>query len=69
MRTRTSPRNQEILFRELFKSPAVPVPAVEPLDLAKAWWLSPRVKRQIERDRARAARRAAFKRARGGLDA
>jgi len=35
----------------------------EPLDLAKAFWLSPRAKRQIERDRIAAAHKAAVKRA------
>ncbi len=56
MRTRRSVRNQEILYRELVK-PALamlaPMPErrpTEPLDLAKAFWLSPRAKRQIERD-------------------
>lgn len=66
MRTRRSWRNQERLWRYL--TPPVPpaeVPPVEPLDLATAWWLSDRTKRQIERDRASAARKAARKRARG----
>ena len=66
MRTRRSPRNQEILFRELFKPPAIPVQVVEPVDLSKAFWLSPRAKRQIERDRSAAAHKAAVKRALSG---
>lgn len=72
MRTRRSVRNQEILYRELVK-PALaqlaPTPErepVEPIDLAKAFWLSPRAKRQIERDRVAAAHKAAVTRALSG---
>lgn len=69
MRTRRSVRNQEILYRELVK-PALALLAptqerkpVEPLDLTKAFWLSPRAKRQIERDRIATEHKAAVKRA------
>ena len=57
MRTRRSPRNQEILWRALCP-PKPPTPPAEPLDLETAWWLSPRAKEMIVADRARAARRA-----------
>ena len=66
MRTRRSPRNQEILFRELFKPTTVPVESVAPVDLSKAFWLSPRAKRQVKRDRIAAAHKAAVKRALSG---
>lgn len=64
MRTRRSPRNQERLFKELFKPPAAPPKAAAPpLDLKSAWWLSARAKKQIEQDRIRATQREAVKRA------
>ena len=72
MRTRRSVRNQEILYRELVKpalarlSPTPERKATEPIDLAKAFWLSPRAKRQIERDRIATAHKAAVKRALSG---
>jgi hypothetical protein len=72
MRTRRSVRNQEILYRELVKpalaqlAPTPECEPVEPLDLEKAFWLSSRAKRQIERDRVAAARKAAIKRALSG---
>ncbi len=72
MRTRRSVRNQEILYRELVK-PALallaPTPErkpADPVDLAKAFWLSPRAKRQIERDRIATAHKAAVTRALSG---
>ena len=62
MKTRRSPRNQERLFRYLFK-PAEETTAnlrtaAEQLDLSTAFWLSPRTKGMIEADRLRAARKA-----------
>ena len=66
MRTRRSPRNQQILFRDLFKPPATPIQSVTPIDLSKAFWLSPRAKRQVERDRIAATHKAAIKRALSG---
>jgi hypothetical protein len=72
MRTRRSVRNQEILYRELVKpalallSPTPERKPAESIDLAKAFWLSPRTKRQMERDRVAAAHKAAVERALSG---
>jgi hypothetical protein len=69
MKTRRSVRNQERLYKQLVKpalamlAPAPKPEPAEPLDLSAAFWISPRAKRQIERDRIAQARKAAFKRA------
>jgi len=60
MRTRRSPRNQEILWREL-GGPAKPKPAPVATDTTGMWWLSKRTRAMLERDKARAARKAAWK--------
>lgn len=70
MRTRRSPRNQEILFRELFKSAdQPPVPAPTPIltdeEIDAMWWI-PRTSRSLmKRDAARARQRLAYARAEG----
>ena len=66
MRTRTSPRNQEILWRALGGPTAQPV-KVDPVAAAERAlaqpFLSPRTRRMFERDLVRAKHKAAVARA------
>lgn len=66
MKTRRSPRNQEILWRELGgKQPKVPKidPIVAIEHALTQPFLSPRTRRMLERDLARAKQRAAIAKA------
>lgn len=66
MRTRRSPRNQEILWRSLGELPAAAI-KVDPVAAAERAlqqpFLSPRTRRMLERDLIHAKQRAAVARA------
>lgn len=65
MRTRRSPRNQEILFRALFKTPDAPKVERDPLAPIEPWpFMSPRAKRELERENMRLAHKRAIRAAR-----
>lgn len=53
MRTRRSPRNQEILFRELFKPEATKVEQPAPKtaeEIDAMWWIPKTSRSQMKRD-------------------
>ena len=66
MRTRTSPRNQEILWRALggwSQDPLSPRKPFTAEEISGMWWLSKRTRNMMLRDIEREAHKAAVKRA------
>lgn len=61
MRTRRSPRNQEILFRALFKPADAPKPEPQApktdAEIDAMWWIPKTSRNLLKRDAARARKR------------